>query len=152
MRIRRSTASEPRLEMTPLIDVVFLLLTFFVFALVLMVRVDVMGVRLPALGAADAAEPGAVVSVTVSREGELRLDGTPIERDALAQAVLGRLEDQPEARLFLVLDERGVIADLVDVMNRLRAAGITDLQVVGRPEQANPDQATPGRAEPGAPD
>ncbi len=135
MRIRRSTAAEPRLEMTPLIDVVFLLLTFFVFALVLMVRVDVMGVQLPALGEADAAEAGPVISVTIARDGSARMDGEAVERETLAQAVRERLDAEQDARLFLVLDERGVIADLVDVMNRLRAEGITDLQVVGRPAE-----------------
>ena len=39
---------EPRLELTPLIDVVFLLLTFFVFAMVLSARLEVTDVRLPA--------------------------------------------------------------------------------------------------------
>lgn len=135
MRIRRSTAAEPRLEMTPLIDVVFLLLTFFVFALVLMVRVDVMGVQLPALGESEAAEAGPVISVTVARDGTARMDGAVIEREALAPVVRERLDAEEDARLFLVLDERGVIADLVDVMNRLRAEGITDLQVVGRPAE-----------------
>ena len=133
MRIRRSNAAEPRLEMTPLIDVVFLLLTFFVFALVLMVRVDVMGVQLPALGEADAAEAGPVISVTIARDGTARIDSETIEREDLAAVVRERLDAEEDARLFLVLDERGVIADLVDVMNRLRAEGITDLQVVGRP-------------------
>lgn len=133
MRIRRSNAAEPRLEITPLIDVVFLLLTFFVFALVLMVRVDVMGVQLPALGEADAAEAGPVISVTIARDGTARIDSETIEREDLAAVVRERLDAEEDARLFLVLDERGVIADLVDVMNRLRAEGITDLQVVGRP-------------------
>ena len=133
MRIRRSNAAEPRLEMTPLIDVVFLLLTFFVFALVLMVRVDVMGVQLPALGEADAAEAGPVISVTIARDGTARIDSETIEREDLAAVVRERLDAEEDARLFLVLDERGVIADLVDVMHRLRAEGITALQVVGRP-------------------
>jgi len=39
-RLIRSNSDDwaPRIEMTPLLDVVFLLLTFFIFSLVLMVR------------------------------------------------------------------------------------------------------------------
>ena len=48
---RRNPPPTVTAELTPLIDVVFLLLTFFILAAVLMVRVDVLGIRLPTLAA-----------------------------------------------------------------------------------------------------
>ena len=41
MRPLRRSEHETRVEMMPLIDVVFLLLTFFIYAMVLMVRAEV---------------------------------------------------------------------------------------------------------------
>lgn len=136
MRIRRASP-EPRLEMAPLIDVVFLLLTFFVFAMVLMVRVDLLGIRVPAVTAGEAATPGAVVSISVSAEGALALDGETVALEELPARVGARLEADPEAKLFLVLDEQGRVGDLVDVVNTLRAGGYTEFSVVGRPAGAS---------------
>ena len=46
MRPLRRSEHETRVEMMPLIDVVFLLLTFFIYAMVLMVRAEVLPVPL----------------------------------------------------------------------------------------------------------
>ena len=49
----RTSLHEPRLEMTPLLDVVFLLLTFFAFSMLVMVRADVVDVDLPVIDPTD---------------------------------------------------------------------------------------------------
>ena len=46
MRPLRRTDHDTRVEMMPLIDVGFLLLTFFIYAMVLMVRAEVLPVPL----------------------------------------------------------------------------------------------------------
>jgi len=46
MRALRRPDHAPRLEMMPLIDVIFLLLTFFIYQMVVMRPVDTLGVEL----------------------------------------------------------------------------------------------------------
>ena len=46
MRALRRTEHETRIEMMPLIDVVFILLTFFIYAMVLVVGAEVLPVPL----------------------------------------------------------------------------------------------------------
>ena len=50
MRSIRRHDLAPRVEMMPLIDVVFLLLTFFIYSFVMMVRAEVLPVVLTPLG------------------------------------------------------------------------------------------------------
>src|SRR5690606_8300025 len=47
MRFVRRHDLAPRMEMIPLIDVIFLLLTFFIYSLALMVQAQVLPVALP---------------------------------------------------------------------------------------------------------
>lgn len=64
--------------MAPLIDVVFLLLTFFVFSLVLLRRVSVMELDLPALATGQQAQDSPAVVVAIDRTGRLLVEGRPV--------------------------------------------------------------------------
>ncbi|MEL7473905.1 MAG: biopolymer transporter ExbD [Planctomycetota bacterium] len=132
MRIRRGSP-EPRLEMAPLIDVVFLLLTFFVFAMVLMVRVETLGVRLPELQAGESASSGEIISIVVNADGAIALDGEPIERASLLEIVRSRLERTPDARVALLLDVDGRVGEALAVFDELRRGGVENVDVLGRP-------------------
>ncbi|MEN0021506.1 MAG: biopolymer transporter ExbD, partial [Planctomycetota bacterium] len=140
-RIRRST-SELRVELTPLIDVVFLLLTFFVFATLLMVRVDVLGLNLPGIGTGRPAEPVQVIRITLLANGVVLVDGTdaresPQAEDAddawLAAAQQAR-SDRPDAQVLLFTDRDTGTGRLIEVLDRLRSVGIEEVGIVGQPE------------------
>lgn len=135
MRFRRSMP-EARLEMTPLIDVVFLLLTFFLFAIVLMVRADVLGVRLPTVGSADPARGTDAVSVVIGGDGLVRVGGESVPLDEVAERVLERLAASPGAPVFVAAEADSRSGDLVAVLDALRAAGVTDFALLGRPAGA----------------
>ena len=63
-RVRRM-GDDARVELTPMIDVVFLLLTFFVFSIVLMIRADVLDVQLPELTAGENAERVTPITIAI---------------------------------------------------------------------------------------
>ena len=103
--------------MMPLIDVVFLLLTFFVFAMVLMVRLDVSDIRLPVGAAGDSPlERAPAITVTLSDEGELAVNGDPAEPDTIVQTLNELLQEQPDSpRVYCrgrhLVDRRSIRAD-----------------------------------------
>lgn len=131
MKLRRSTSAEPRLEITPLIDVVFLLLTFFVFALVLLVRAEVLDVSLPQLTAGEEAANAQLVTVAIDREGAVFVEGEPVEIAGLAEAVADVREARPEARLVIAVDEEARSGATLAVVDALVARGITEFAVLG---------------------
>lgn len=133
MRRARRTSPEVRMEMAPLIDVVFLLLTFFVFAMLLMVRAQVLDVTLPKLGSGAPAQDTAAVTITLDEKGHAFLDEEPTERAALIDALRAKLAQQPDAKINLAADTGCPAGDLLAVIDELSKAGYGNFQLFGRP-------------------
>ncbi len=129
VRFRRSSP-EVRFEMTPLIDVVFLLLTFFIFALVLMVRANVLDVKLPEVGSGPAAE-GITVTIAIDRENQLFVDGEPVEKAALVEAVRAAMAEAPEARLVIAADQASASGVLISLADLLGREGLGAFSIIG---------------------
>lgn len=132
---------ELRLELTPLIDVVFLLLTFFVFSMVLMVRAQVLDVELPALTAGRAGERTESITVAIDQSGGVFVDGRAVSIEDLPNAVAQRREDAgagAEVPILIAVDAGGRAGRLIEVADVLTGAGITRFSVVGQPEDTAP--------------
>ncbi|MBX3367752.1 MAG: biopolymer transporter ExbD [Phycisphaeraceae bacterium] len=136
-RIRRSMP-EVRFEMTPLIDVMFLLVTYFVFALVLMIRADVIDLTLPDLRAGHTAT-GTAITVAVGESGAIAVNGETVELEKLIEVIRARQEETPEAALLLAFDTRASMGTGLAVVDALMGAGISRFSMVGNP--ANSDAA-----------
>ncbi len=134
-----------RLELTPLIDVVFLLLTFFVFALVLMVRADVLDVKLPELGAGRSADRTPAITIVIDEDGTLFVEGEATELAGVGDRVRAlRSERGESAPVLLAVDERGRAGDLIKLADTLNAEGIAEFSIIGRPARPGaPEQKPP---------
>jgi biopolymer transport protein ExbD len=112
-----------RVSLTPMIDVVFLLLVFFMLA-----------ARFGIGGSVPVTQPGSVAYegpprlVTVAPEG-VALNGVPLADAGLAEA-LAPLVAAPDDAIVLRAAEDTDLQRLIDVMEALRAAGFTRLVVV----------------------
>ncbi len=135
---------EPRLDLTPLIDVVFLLLTFFVFSIVLMVRADALDVRLPELVEGENAPTGPAVTVTVTEAGDIRVDSEPTPIESLAEITRARLDAIGTDRLLLAVDENAPSGTLIRVAGELARNGLGDFSVIGRPAETTPTPTPAG--------
>ena len=138
VRLRRQAAPF-HVELTPLIDVVFLLLTFFIYAMVLMDRIELVPLDLKPLEAGAAVTDGApppARTLSLDGDGGLFLDRQPIEIETIVPALRQTLEDDPDTVLYLaVSDEMGPadrIPVLLELWNQLRLAEIP-IRMVGRP-------------------
>ena len=138
-RVRRHDLS-PRVELLPMIDVIFLLLTFFIYSMVVMMRPELLPVQLMPVSAGESTEPGRVQAVTVDRAGQLYLNREPIAMSALTQKLetWGARDEPP--RLVLALEDRqGDNPDqrvdrapiMMRLMERIRDAGIERFGWVG---------------------
>lgn len=129
IRFRRSSP-EVRFEMTPLIDVVFLLLTFFIFALVLMVRANVLDVALPEVGSGPAAG-GTTVTIAINKANLLFVDGEPIESAALVETVRAKMAERPGARLVIAADRASASGVLIGLADLLSREGLGAIDIIG---------------------
>jgi biopolymer transport protein ExbD len=113
-----------RPSLTPLIDVVFLLMVFFMLAA--RFGAERALPLMPAGGGGAWQGPPRLVEVAA---GGLRLNGRAVAPEALAGEV-SALMPAPDAPVVLRPDEAAPVQVLVEAMAMLRAAGITRLVVL----------------------
>ena len=123
----------------PLIDVIFLLLTFFIYALVLMVRVDLLPVPLETYISGDPADPTPAATITLGLDGSVSFNDQVIEADQVIDKINLAKEEEPNTRFYLVMVageanvDRGPV--LTGLWDRLREAGV-EINLVGTPTKS----------------
>ena len=122
-----------------MIDVVFLLLTFFIFSIVLMVRADVLDVQLPELSTEQSAEPVVPITVAVTETGSMLVNREPVE----VKGVVGRLEalqlEFAGSPIVIAVDTHADAGVLIELVDRLTVAGIDSFSIIG--QRAEPEAA-----------
>ncbi len=121
--IRRERRGPPGLNITPLIDVVFILLVFFMlatnFARYRLIRVDT-----PEETKVVETAEGAIV-IGLLEDGAFSFDGDPLVDRTLSDAVAAIIAIDP-GRAFLVRPQDGVsLQDAIDAYDTARRAGAT---------------------------
>lgn len=108
-----------QINIVPLIDVMFALLTFFIMSTLSLTRSEGLPVNLPKAATGKTARP-AQVTVTMNQQGQLSLNRQSIELNALAGAV--RQQIKPEQELVVVLNADKAVnhGQVVEVMDQLR--------------------------------
>ena len=132
MKFRRNLPSLPPLNLTPLIDVVLMLLVFFLLATVFRVGPG-LAVQLPVSSAAKAVSL-TTVRLTVVSESEIWIDGQKVALAGLDGVLKQELAGKDKTRLRVVV-EGGYDAPyqlVVSVLDRLRAAGVEGVNLMTR--------------------
>lgn len=124
------TRAPKRISLTPMIDVVFLLLVFFMLAARFGADTEI---PLAAAGGDASGYQGAPRLVELHEAGRLTLNGVTVERAGLA-AALAPLMPDPEALVVLRARDGATVQDLVTLIESLEAAGIARLAIAETPE------------------
>ncbi|MBF2003367.1 MAG: biopolymer transporter ExbD [Synechococcales cyanobacterium M58_A2018_015] len=137
-----STEPDVRIEIVPLIDVIFCILTFFILAAVTLTRQSAINVDLPraATGATQLRE---ILIVSVDPIGQIYLEKTPVSREQLYQAILNFRQTNPEGVLALYASRAASYNDVVQVLDLLRAAGGERVALATLPDGGNGQGAAP---------
>lgn len=131
-RIRAMQISNPqkpafRLSLTPLIDVVFLLLVFFMLASTF-TRYTGLEVSGGKSGAA-VGSPKEIALVRVHNARQLDLNGKPVNLEELP-AALSALAGESRLKVAIKPGTQAKLQDVVDVMERVRVEVVSDVLVV----------------------
>lgn len=119
------------LSLTPLIDVVFLLLIFFLVATRFEEEERDMDINLPrASEAQPTIAPQKELFVNVTREGEFVVDGRELSLDNLQQRLMDAYRNNPgQQRVIIRADQDSRTSHLVAVMNACNRANIRNYSV-----------------------
>lgn len=126
-------ARKSRIEIIPLIDVIFLLLVFFIYAMISMTVHHGLPVDIPLSNKAPI-ELGKLPSITVEKEGNLFLEGEKVALKDLGRLVSLRLVDAPDKGVMLFADRDVPYHVIFDVMEEITLSGIRNISLQARPE------------------
>jgi biopolymer transport protein ExbD len=130
MKINLPTPGKPRIEMLPLIDIVFLLLVVFIYSMLSMSVHRGLSVNLPESSVADI-EKQNPVSVTVKGENELYVDDVQVSLADLSHRLASESTDQAQTTpgVLLFAEESVSYQTLFTVLDQITLAGIHDISL-----------------------
>lgn len=115
------------LSLTPLIDVVFLLLVFFMLTSS-MVKIKTIDLDLPDSNSADQL-PDKPINISLNKDLKLYLDDLEISREALKQKVTNLTEANTDQNILLSVDSTVPSQEMITVMDIIRNSGRTKLSI-----------------------
>lgn len=127
-RYRRKTA---RIEMVPLIDIVFLLLVFFIYAMLSMAVHRGMNVELPKSAIANVSEdaPLSVSILYVDGETAIYVDRAKVSLEELERRLRTQASEVKDTRVLLFADKSVSYQQLYTVLDRVSSAGISAISL-----------------------
>jgi len=122
-----------RIELIPLIDIIFLLLVFFIYSMLSMVVYRGIPVVLPAADTIEA-EKGQVVNVTIDETGSVFVDKELTPRHDLLSRLKREQQGFPEKTAIISGHGESPYRVFVDVLDKVRVAGFERVSMEAVPK------------------
>ncbi len=132
MKFRRKKEQISDVDMSPLIDMVFILLIFF---MVSSTFVKDMKLDLERPGASSASRASSkVIRVYIDNTGETYVDGQPVKTWAIQGKLRDMMRASTEKSVLVVTDDTIAVEKLIDVVDQCRLSGAKDVAVATKKE------------------
>lgn len=125
--------NEPSLNLTPLMDIMFLLVIFFAVSTTFKVFPGI-SVDLPGVESETIQEQEKSVTAILTAAGEIFIDGKSIETEDLADILRDRQKESAVDMFILEADRKAQHGQVVVLMGAARQAGILHLAISTRSE------------------
>jgi biopolymer transport protein ExbD len=127
VRLRSGYEDRPaRLEIVPLMDAIFLLLVFFVYAMMSMIVHRGVKVQLPT-GTTAQVDKRDYVAVAITGDNRIFVNRRPVAMNQLVPAVREAQAGSRDRAVYISGDERSGFGTAFSVLDKLRSAGITQV-------------------------
>ena len=123
-RLERSPRAAPMsdINMTPLIDVMLVLLVIFIITAPLMT--SSLKLDLPKTDAATPSSAPAFIALAIDGEGRLFFGDEPLSRDALAARVSAAAKGNPQLEVQLRADQKVPYGQVAELLALIQKAGL----------------------------
>lgn len=133
MAFRRRTKEAPRVDLTPMVDVVFLLLIFFMISTTF-VETQGLTIKLPKASASKVPQEKKEVQVYLSKEGDIFLQEEQLTLDQLRGRLSGYGEQRKGMIFLLMADREAQHGGVVQLMDMAKKAGFEKLAIATEKE------------------
>ena len=133
-RLERPSGAQPMsdINMTPLIDVMLVLLVIFIITAPLMV--SAVKVDLPQAQGTQVADAPKFIAITIDPAGQTYVNDAPMDKPALANALTDAAKRNPNTEVRLRADATVPYGRVVEVMGLAQKAGLSRIGFVAEPE------------------
>lgn len=115
------------IDLTPMLDVVFIMLIFFIVTATFIKETGKEVSRPDANTAED--KPNASILIAIGADNEVWMDKKEIDPRNIRQAIERMRSDNPKGSVSIQADKESDLKFVVDVANAARKAGVTDISV-----------------------
>ena len=129
-----------RIEIIPLIDIIFFLLATFVMVSLSMVKNRGIAVNLPTAATGAAQERSEFATISINATGELFFNKQPVDDAQLDAALRQLLAQNSEPRVFINGDTKAEFGKAIAVLDAVRKLGITKVAIETQQPRSQPTQ------------
>jgi biopolymer transport protein ExbD len=133
MKVKLHGIRKARIEMLPLIDMVFLVLVFFIYGMLSMAVHRGLPVMLPVSDSAPV-EKEIVLSITLRSEGTLFLDQQEVALEDLSSLLAKQSKENRETGVMVFADRDLAYQKLFHVLDEIRKAGLSRVSLQAEEE------------------
>ena len=131
---RHATQTLTEINVTPLLDLAFVLLIIFIITTPLMEN-SVNLVVPTSTDAVQSIDPAQVQTISIDRDDRLQLNGEPVDAATLEERLQALHAQKPEAAVVMRPDRELSVQKFIAVMDILQRAKIGKVGVSTRPDQ-----------------
>ncbi len=121
-----------RIEIIPLIDVIFFLLATFVLFTLSLNQSGGLAVLMPAAETSRPRDADGAVTLTVTADGAIAWDKTLVSLDEFIPRLQAWRQAEPDPRVLINGDENALFSQVRYVVDEVRKAGITKINIETR--------------------
>ncbi|MEG4850282.1 biopolymer transporter ExbD [Microcoleus sp. B5-D4] len=120
MRLPDEPDSIPQINIVPMIDVVFAILTFLIVSSLSLSKSEGLPVNLPKASTSQVQDSPAKITVTIDPNGKLMVDKKLVNLEQIESTVRQVMGSNPNSLIVLNADKSVNHGNVVEVMDRLR--------------------------------
>lgn len=128
MKFRAKRRAHPSIDLTPLIDVTFQLLLFFILSTTLK-KSPSFDVHLPEASTDKLLQEDHAFTIVITKDDAIVIDDVVIERDSLKGLLAAELKNNPNLVLVIEADQDVRHKEVVSLMDLASESGIEQLQI-----------------------
>ena len=128
MKTNFRNIKKARIEMLPMIDCVFLLLVFFIYAMLSMAVHRGLPVNLPASKTVKI-DKKLILAVTIRTDGSIFVDKEPVELERVTTVLQTKAKGQEQPGVLLFADRNLTYQSLFEVLDQIRQAGLNRISL-----------------------
>ena len=122
---RRKPEEEGEINITPMLDIVFIMLIFFIVTTSFVKEPGINPTR-PFAQTAATKERGNIM-IAISDSDQIWMNKKQVELHGIRQLVEAARAENPESSVIIVADQAASTGMVIDLMDNVRAAGVTSI-------------------------